>query len=62
MKSLDVYRNLILRAVADEDPTLLTIIVTHFADTEQAKRLLIQKGYGQAGTSMTDMVKAVPNK
>lgn len=55
------YRILIFRSVRGGDGTLLTKIAAHMADWEEAKQMLIAKGYGTAAMKAGDIVRLVPD-
>jgi hypothetical protein len=63
-----IYRDEIIRAVLGDrahegkvaNMTRLTQIAERLAECESAQDILRKKGHGQAGTSIVDVAKAVP--
>jgi hypothetical protein len=54
------YRDLIVKAVMDENDELLDSIAAHLAACEQAKQILCAKGYGGAGLPIDGAARLVP--
>jgi hypothetical protein len=63
-----IYRDDIIRAVMGEracdakvaDLARVDLYATLLAEGEEAKKILRANGYGQAGTSIVEVAKAVP--
>ncbi len=55
------WRDLIAKAAANADESLLDSIALRLAECEEAFALLRRKGYGQSGTSIVHMARAVPD-
>jgi hypothetical protein len=51
---------LIHRATEAKDGRLINSLALHLAECEQANAILHAKGYGQSGTSIVDVARAVP--
>lgn len=60
--SLDAqyYAAFIKRIAADPDTTLLDRMAERLAEAEDAMATLRAKGWGQAGTSLAEVAKCVP--
>jgi autonomous glycyl radical cofactor GrcA len=54
------YRKLLDRAVAANNDELLDSICAVLAENEEAKAILVQKGYGNTRMAIDAMVKLVP--
>jgi autonomous glycyl radical cofactor GrcA len=54
------YRALLNRAIASNNDELLNSMCAVLSENEQAKAILIQKGYGNTRMAIDAMVKLVP--
>lgn len=56
------YKDFLMRAFHDTDKSTLDSIAEHLVDCEQAKQMMIAKGYGTAAMKAGAIVRMVPDK
>jgi hypothetical protein len=62
MSGIEIYDAWLIGVKNGDDATQRARLAEHLVECEEAKTILQAKGWGQAGTSIVDVARAVPEK